>query len=1323
MIFHVRRPKYFINAKWKKLSVVAIAVFLFSFYIGSNAGTDEIKYAQISLPVIILLVLAAAVAIFIPIRNRYINDRHEAQAPKPDPIKEVNAASESSIRTKKISQSATSSGIGTGVFKIFQQIKDSLGNISTLTEGYRHLLNLACEHLGFSAGVVFIIDEDGGLRLRGFAGLRPDSQKLYTLEGKGIIAELFNSDIPRFNTNPKSIPGSYFDLFDGFKAAWLLPLMPQGQPAGVIIFFHDEIPEQFENFIPRLDFVSIAASWFYENHTNQIIINRENRKNKMLVETSLAISSSLDLDEVCNILVTNLSRAYGCSYSYILLESDQQPVMFVRKCFSERGEPVFRPDERFININTMILLNEIVNQGTPVLLDKTDLKMIPLEIKESLKIDNCTNVLIAPLKHAGKYTGILVMVEQRSGNRTSMDREVVDLIAALVAQASSAIENARMYSLISDRVAHLATMFEVGQALNSDLDLIPFINRVLSAISNHFKLSNCAFLMPKIESGELYVASIIGDYPEELVGRSIKIGEEGITGHAAALKMPLNIGDVSKDTRFITTTGQTGSELAVPVLLNDEVVGVLDVESEALYAFSQREEQLLKSLMDQVAAAIEKLKLKQKERERATKLAITNTLVKRLSGILNRSELLSEAVKGISEGFGFDLVAVFVPGKEDNLELAQQSCRSGYGYEVGSYSKEDYDLLARVAQSRKGYCFDCDIKGKVESGGESIKSRCCMPLIAGQNFHGILDIQDKNPRVFSEINKSTLQTITEFLAITMNNISLYVDTIDKAERLSLAGEISQAISATLDLNEFFTRISKTLSETTGYHWVTLIFKEDVGYRTSSEYFHQNYDYLMELPEIETMSKYFNEVAVHGKPVYYDIDRMSLTDSVRKYFRGQSINYLAISPIKQTKAPDCFLLVGNPNPEGFRPRDQYLLHDISRHLMIALNNAMLYSELKKAYNRLAETQEKLIQGEKLKALGELAAGIVHDFKNILAAIVGRAQILSLACEQTAGISPDTIKKSMEIIEKSATEGVNILSRINEFTKSQHELNFTTINLKAIIEDTVEIIRPKWDSPESGKEISIKMNLGDNLAIKGNRSMIIEVFSNLILNAVDAIETRGVIEIEGEYEENYLSIIVKDNGKGISPQVIKRIFDPFFTTKERLGTGLGLTMVYSIVSRHGGEIKVDSEEGRGTSFKIQFPKYTLEENVQPLNILVVEDDHNLRNVLFEIFTNRNARVMMASNYGEASGILADHSFDMILTDLGLPDGDGWGIIDSVKSKSPDCTIVPMTGWKKEIERKELTARGITQVLQKPFTIEQVVELINNLEKRIVGASCRA
>ena len=148
-------------------------------------------------------------------------------------------------------------------------------------------------------------------------------------------------------------------------------------------------------------------------------------------------------------------------------------------------------------------------------------------------------------------------------------------------------------------------------------------------------MTTCAFLLRDTDTNELYIASVVGQYPEDILGRRIKIGEEGITGHAAAAGTAVNVGNVQLDQRFIASTGHTGSELAVPVILKNKVVGVLDVESDQKYAFSRRDEELLESLMDQVAVAIEKIELKQQERERASRLAITHALVKRLSGIVD----------------------------------------------------------------------------------------------------------------------------------------------------------------------------------------------------------------------------------------------------------------------------------------------------------------------------------------------------------------------------------------------------------------------------------------------------------------------------------------------------------------------------------------------------------------------------------------------------------------------------------------------------------------------------------------------------------------
>ena len=1323
-------------AAW--LSLAALMTILCAFIHPGEQVRPSIQQADALVPVLFLSLLALCTLLYGLMKNPRHRSRSLQRAIPPEASAADADLSDIDSRLRRESNYPTrAAGIGTGVVKIFQQLQDNISDKKTLSIAYRHLLSLACEHLDFDAGAVFIINDDGRLILCGSSGFRPAPPDDSCLEGTGLIADLFQTDVPRYITKFEGLPGNCAQIFSKYQSGWLLPLSPQGMPAGVIVFCHGHSPEQIADYYPKLDFVNIAACWFYENHRNQHLIAKENRRNEMLVKTSLAISSSLDLDEVCQILVGRLGTAFGCSYSYLLVTQEGRLEMYVQFYYSERGSPIFRPDERLVDISGIGWLNEIISLGNPVLLEAAEINSFPEQDTLKLKINGCSSVLIAPLKHAGKLTGVLLMVEQRSARRAGLHKEVVDLTAALVGQASAAIENARMYSQISARIAQLTTMFEVGQALNSDLDLIPFFERVLKAISRNFKISTCAFLLRDTDTNELYIASVIGPYPDGALGRRIKIGTEGITGHAAAVGGSINVGDVSLDERFLASTGDTGSELAVPVILDDKVVGVLDVESHEKYAFTIRDEELLESLMDQVAAAIEKIKLKQQERERASRLAITNALVKRLSGIVDRSELLGEAVKGLTEGFGFDLAAIFIPDARGNLCLAQQSCRSGYGYEPGAVSADDCGLVARAALTRTISYLD-NIKVDMaagpagKAGMDGIKSRYCLPLVAGLNFHGVIDIQDRRPRALSQIDQSALQTIADFLGVTLNNISLYRETIDKAERLSLVGQINQAISATLDIKDLFERIVKSLAEITGYRWVTLVIKEShlglqsqpglrpLAVHRGKGYLHGQGQTTEELPSLDSLQTCFDEAAKSGKSIYHEIEDLALGDPLKSYFYKNGISHVAISPIRKEQETVGYLLVGNPNPEGFRPQDHALLRDVSQHLEIALNNAMLYSELKAAYHRLGETQEKLIQSEKFKALGEVAAGIAHDFKNILAAIGGRVQMLTLAKKQNQTIPESMLIKSLDIIEKSATDGVNILSRINEFTKGRQQRKQTAIRLAEIIEDTKEMTRSKWENPENDKHIRVLTNCAENDVIRGDRSEIVEVLSNLILNSVDAIKENGTIRINTRTTDDSVILTVRDDGEGIDPKILKRIFDPFFTTKDRLGTGLGLAMVYAIIDRHDGEISVESMPGKGALFTINFPKLDAAAIGRRPKVLVVEDDPNLREAMNELLEELGGEVSLTGSFAEAEALIGAVTFDLVFTDLGLPGKSGWDVIDRVREKAPDSLVVPMTGWQDDLSSRDLRSRGLDEVLAKPFDIGQVQKLFEIIKKREKDAS---
>ena len=1203
-------------------------------------------------------------------------------------------------------------GMGTDVIKLFQQMKDDISEENTLTLGYRHLLDLACEHLDFSAGVIFIIDHNGCISLRGYSGIIPNSQENYTLELKGIVSELFERNMPRFIRDINSIPGNCQELFYGFKAAWLLPLMPQGFPVGLLIFFHKDVPKHREEYYPKLDFVNIAACWFYENHRNNRIVACENRKIEMLIKTSLAISSSLSLDDVCRILVSDIGKSFGCSYSYLLLSRGRQKEMYVQQCYSERKTPVFEPEEKIIDIENMTWLKEIIAFETPVLLGSEEIKGYPQKDKDILKISGSAGVLIAPLKHNKRLIGILVLVEQRSAERARMGKEVLDLCTALIAQASAAIENARLYSSLSDKVAQLTTMVNVGKALNSDLTLLSFFERVLDGISRNFKIQNCAILLRDFEKDELYVVSVIGHYQEDALNKRFKIGKEGITGRAAALKKTINVDDVSKDDMFIPSTGNTGSEMAIPVILNGEVVGVLDVESEDKYAFSKREEILLSSLMNQVAVAMEKIKLKQLDKERANKLSLTNTLVKKLSGTLDQSDLLANAVRGLTEGFGFDLAAVFILWKNGNLKLAQQSCRFGQGFEPGLCFKKGQGLFSKVLMQKSG-CYITQIADDDPTIGiKGASSRYCIPLIAGDRLYGVLDIQDKRPRAFSQNDLYTLQTFADFLAVALNNISLYRETIDKAERLGLVNQINRTVSATLDTKELFNRIVDALSEVTGYYCMVLVLEKQQKYIIKSSHFSQNKSW--ELSGIEEMERLFHKAFVNDEPIYSSIEEIRLSKRLHESLQKHGISYIAVFPMKQKENVRALLVVATPEPDGFNLQDHRLLSEVSRHLEIALRNAILYSELKDAYERLHKTRQQLIQSEKLNALGEVAAGIVHDFKNILTAINGRAQMLMLKKKREGKIPEEMLSKSLEIIEKSSTDGVYILSRINEFTKTRQETKFSAIKLKEIIEDTIEMTRSKWENVQSGKQVKVETKFNGSLVVMGNRSEMVEVFSNLIINAIDAIEVKGTIKVEALTTYEHIVIKVSDDGIGMDPQTTLKIFDPFFTTKGTLGTGLGLAMVYGIINRHKGEIKVESEPGKGTTFTITLPRLKTVEICSKADVLLIEDDCNLRNELSDFLKEMGLHVSIVVDYNEAGKILLTKSFNLILIDMDIHDKEDWQVFELVKNACPTAMVVPITSCDIGLDYNELTAMGLPEVLWKPLDLKRLQNLIEKFSK---------
>ncbi len=375
----------------------------------------------------------------------------------------------------------------------------------------------------------------------------------------------------------------------------------------------------------------------------------------------------------------------------------------------------------------------------------------------------------------------------------------------------------------------------------------------------------------------------------------------------------------------------------------------------------------------------------------------------------------------------------------------------------------------------------------------------------------------------------------------------------------------------------------------------------------------------------------------------------------------------------------------------------------------------------------EMEHKLLQSEKLKSLGELAGGVAHNFNNALAVILGRAQLLKI----NIGPPPDKgerrksiieLKKGLETIEKASLDGAETVRRIQEFSRRRDDDRyFTSVDMNNIIDDALEFTKLNWKNGAESKgiKINIKKELSTLPSVSGSAAELREVLTNIINNAIFAMPQGGTITVKTFRKGGYACITVQDTGMGIPEAIRDRIFDPFFTTKGPQSSGLGMSVSYGIIERHRGTISVDSPEGKGTTFTIEIPfseKTAEEGKVVPIssgqkkvNILIVEDEEDVRNVLKDVLTHEGHRVETASNGKLGIEKFKKKNFDIVLTDLGMPGMSGWQVAEKIKAINGKIPIVLITGWSIDLKESEMREKGIDFIMKKPYKLDQLVNVV--------------
>jgi len=412
---------------------------------------------------------------------------------------------------------------------------------------------------------------------------------------------------------------------------------------------------------------------------------------------------------------------------------------------------------------------------------------------------------------------------------------------------------------------------------------------------------------------------------------------------------------------------------------------------------------------------------------------------------------------------------------------------------------------------------------------------------------------------------------------------------------------------------------------------------------------------------------------------------------------------------------------------FVQEDLDILTIFARQTADAIENAKLFESLERAYKELSNTQEQLIMTEKLRALGEMAGGVAHDFNNVLGAILGKTQLLLREVENPKWV------EHLKLIEKVTLAGAKTVQKLQNFTRVSRQSQFEHVDLIKTIEDAIEMTRPRWKDECQRRGVVINLDFKRNKLrpILGNPNELVEAMSNLILNAIDALPKGGTIEITAMMEDEQAVIKIKDNGIGMSESVMRRIFFPFFTTRGEQGTGMGLSVVYGIITRHKGDIDVSSKIGMGTEITLTFPSTseTIQKPKAPVKIvsergatiLIIDDDDNIREVISEVLEVLGHHVKSAPSGEEGLKLFKKENFDLVITDLGMPGMSGWEVTRICKSLKPLVPVMMISGWGHQINEEMISQSKLDGVLGKPFEIDKIKNMIQDvLAKRLQTTS---